>query len=88
MDTGRKRAIDYVPKEQSSAIMSESRRSGDDIPVTFTCSVGALRELLKCVEDCYRRWPGGDPNEQVILENMRASLYVILYDTLLENDLV
>lgn len=68
--------------------MSETRPSGDDIPVTFTCTVGALRELLKCVEDCYRRWPGGDPNEQVNLENMRASLYVILYDILLENDLV
>ena len=68
--------------------MSNARPNSDDIPVTFTCTIGTIRVLLKCVEDSYRRWPGGDPVEQTNLENMRASLYVILYDTLLENDLV
>ena len=68
--------------------MSNPRPNGDDIEVTFSCTVGTIRVLLKCVEDCYRRWPGGDPTEKVNLENMRAGLYVILYDTLLENDLV
>ena len=68
--------------------MSNSRPTGDDIEVTFTCTIGTIRNLLQCVEKCYQTWPGGHPQEQVNLENMRAGLYVILYDTLLENDLL
>lgn len=68
--------------------MSNSQPPDDDIEVTFTCSINGLRLLLKCVEKCYQNWPGGHPQEQADLENVRAGLYVILYDTLLENDLV
>jgi len=60
----------------------------EDIQVTITCSLPGLRKLHECVYKCHQTWPGGDPREQENLQNMRAGLYVILMDALLENDLV
>ena len=60
----------------------------EDIEVSITCTLPTLRGLHDCVCKCYRTWPGGDPQEQRNLETMKAGLYVILMDALLENDLV
>lgn len=66
----------------------ELRPREDEIEVSINCNIGTLRRLLGCVQDVYKRWPGGDPREQIELESMRSSLFVILYDAMLENDLV
>tara|TARA_B100001057_G_scaffold460829_1_gene512274 strand:+ start:91 stop:282 length:192 start_codon:yes stop_codon:yes gene_type:complete len=58
------------------------------IEVMISCTLPTLRGLHECVNKCYKTWPGGDPQEQRNLETMRAGLYVILMDALLENDLV
>ena len=60
----------------------------EDIEVSITCTLPTLRGLYDCVCKCYRSWPGGDPQEQRNLETMKAGLYVILMDSLLENDLL
>ena len=68
--------------------MSEDRVNEHEIQVSITCNLPTLRELHKCVTKCYQNWPGGHPQEQVKLDEMRSSLYVILLDSLFENDLV
>lgn len=60
----------------------------EDIEVTLKLSLPTLRALHDCVQKSYRQWPGGDPQEQVNLEIMASGLYVVLMDSLLENDLV
>ena len=60
----------------------------DDIEVTLKCSLSTLRSLHACVQKSYRQWPGGDPQEQINLEIMASGLYVVLMDSLFENDLL
>lgn len=59
-----------------------------EIKVSLTVDLRALRILYKAVCRAYDTWPGGEPQEQVDLENMKKDMYRCLYDTLLENDLV
>lgn len=60
----------------------------DDIEVVLKLSLPTLKALHECVQKSYRQWPGGDPQEQVNLEILSSGLYVVLMDSLLENDLV
>ena len=60
----------------------------EDIQVSITCSLPGLRKLHDCVYKCHQNWPGGDPMEQEELQTMRAGLYIILMDALLEHGLV
>ena len=60
----------------------------DDIEVVMKLSLPTLRALHDCVQKSYRQWPGGDPQEQLNLEILSSGLYVVLMDSLLENDLV
>ena len=39
-----------------------------------------------CVSRAYQNWPGGDPFEQVAIEQLKQALYVALYSTLYEID--
>ena len=59
-----------------------------DIPVFIQCNLSALRLLHKVVNDTYKNWPGGDPDEQVELEIVRNGLYALLMETLLQNDIL
>ena len=59
-----------------------------DIPVFIQCNLSALRLLHKVVNDAYKNWPGGDPDEQVELEIVRNGLYALLMETLLQNDIL
>ena len=68
--------------------MSNSNSREYEIEVSVTCNIPTLRALHECVTKCYRNWAGGDPQEQIKLDEMRRGLYVILMDALLENDLV
>lgn len=74
--------------EGTRTMSREHRPSEEEIEVSLNCNISTLRRLLGCVQDAYRRWPGGDAQEQVELDRMRSSLFVILYDAMLENDLV
>ena len=60
----------------------------DDIEVVMKLSLPTLRALHDGVQKSYRQWPGGDPQEQLNLEILSSGLYVVLMDSLLENDLV
>lgn len=46
--------------------------------------IDALRLLHSAVAEAYANWPGGDPNEQACLLNMKTQLYAALMDHLLE----
>ena len=60
----------------------------NDIEVGIETTLEGLRFLYKTVCKAYKDWPGGDPREQEQLQVCRDALYVILMETLLENDLV
>ena len=60
----------------------------NDIEVGIETTLEGLRFLYKTVCKAYKDWPGGDPHEQEQLQACRDALYVILMETLLENDLV
>ena len=60
----------------------------NDIEVGIETTLEGLRFLYKTVCKAYKDWPGGDPREQEQLQACRDALYVILMETLLENDLV
>jgi len=51
---------------------------------TITMEIDALRLLHTAVAEAYAKWPGGDPNEQACLLNMKTQLYAALMDHLLE----
>ncbi len=59
-----------------------------DIEINLTCNLSTLRVMYKSLCESYERWPGGHPDEQVMLEKMKNSLYVVLYSTLIENGLI
>lgn len=83
-----KQADCLLTNEGTRTMSNEPRAREDHIEVSINCNIRTLRLLLGCVQDAYRRWPGGDAAEQVELDRMRSSLFVILYDAMLENDLV
>lgn len=60
----------------------------NDIEVGIETTLEGLRFLYKTVCKAYKDWPGGNPREQEQLQACRDALYVILMETLLENDLV
>ena len=64
-------------------VMEES-----DIEINLTCDLPTLRVMYKSLCETYERWPGGHPDEQIMLEKMKNSLYVVLYSTLMENGLI
>ena len=69
--------------------MSEFEHIDEEtIEVTFSCSLPTLRKLLECVNTCHKNWPGGDAEEQEQLFAMKTALFVLLYNTLIKNDLV
>ena len=68
---------------QLQRVMNEN-----DIEVGIETTLEGLRFLYKTVCKAYKDWPGGDPREQEQLQGCRDALYVILMETLLENDLV
>jgi len=46
----------------------------------------SLRLMHHCAERALQTWPGGDPFEQMAIDNLRQALYVALYSTLYEID--
>lgn len=68
--------------------MSNPNSHEHEIEVSITCNIPTLRTMHDCVTKCYKNWAGGDPEEQLKLDEMRRGLYVILMDALLDNDLV
>ena len=44
----------------------------------------ALRLLYRVVSEAHTKWPGGYPEEQVCLSNMKTQLYAALMDHLFE----
>lgn len=61
---------------------------GDDIPVEISTDLGSLRAMLNAIDQALKSWPGGDPQEQINMMNMRNDLFGILMSYLLANDLV
>ncbi|MAA77503.1 MAG: hypothetical protein CML73_05675 [Rhodobiaceae bacterium] len=60
----------------------------NEIEVGIHTTLEGLRFLYKIVGKAHQDWPGGHPIEQEQLQACRNALYVILMETLLENDLV
>lgn len=60
----------------------------NDIEVNIETTLEGLRFLYKVVSKAHNDWPGGPPAEQEQLKICRDALYVILMETLLDNDLV
>ena len=59
-----------------------------EIEVGIHTTLEGLRFLYQVVGKAHKDWPGGNPTEQEQLQACRNALYVILMETLLENDLV
>ena len=51
-----------------------------DIPLS------TLRLMHMCAARTLAKWPGGDPGEQVELEELRDGLWVVLMSALYETD--
>lgn len=49
---------------------------------TISMEADALRVLHRVVAEAYDTWPGGDPNEQACLLQMKNQLYAALMDHL------
>lgn len=59
-----------------------------NISVDLKLNAETLRKLLDAVDTALKYWPGGDPQEQVDLLQMRNDLYVVLMSALIENGLI
>lgn len=59
-----------------------------EVEVTLVCSLNALRVMHRVAADAHRNWPGGHPEEQLVLEKLKTSLYSSLMDALLHNKLL
>jgi len=59
----------------------------DDEPmIEMSFPLCSLRLMHHCAERALQTWPGGDPFEQMAIDNLRQALYVALYSTLYEID--
>tara|TARA_B100002019_G_scaffold293290_1_gene319883 strand:- start:2460 stop:2660 length:201 start_codon:yes stop_codon:yes gene_type:complete len=60
----------------------------DEIPVDITCNLESLRFMHHTFSKAYQNWAGGDPEEQVKLRACRDAFYIILLETLLQNEML
>jgi|TARA_B100001741_G_C16552295_1_gene600069 hypothetical protein len=58
----------------------------EEITIEMEFPLSSLRLMHLCVSRAYQNWPGGDPGEQVAIDELRQALYVALYSTLYELD--
>lgn len=58
----------------------------EEITIEMEFPLSSLRLMHLCVSRAYQNWPGGPPDEQVAIEELRNALYVALYSTLYEID--
>lgn len=58
----------------------------EEITIEMEFPLSSLRLMHLCVSRAYQNWPGGHPDEQVAIEELRNALYVALYSTLYEID--
>ena len=58
---------------------------GEDGPTAcMEMDLHALRLLYRVVSEAHEKWPGGCPEEQICLSNMKTQLYAALMDHLFE----
>ncbi len=62
------------------------KEDDDELMIEMSFPLSSLRLMHICVDRAYKNWPGGDPFEQVAIEQLRGALYVALYSTLYEID--
>ena len=60
----------------------------EPIAVTLETDIDTLRAMVAAADLALRYWPGGDPEEQVMLERMKRELYAILMTILLEHEII
>ena len=58
----------------------------EEVMIEMGFPLSSLRLMHLCVSRAYQNWPGGDPFEQVAIEQLKQALYVALYSTLYEID--
>lgn len=58
----------------------------DDVIVQIDFPLESLRLVHACVARCYETWPGGDPQDQIDLEDLKRELWTILMSTLYETE--
>jgi hypothetical protein len=68
--------------------MIDPFEDGDDTEVhcIITLDVDCAREVYESVSFRLQKWPGGDPQEQISLENTKNFFYGVYMELLLQND--
>jgi hypothetical protein len=71
-----------LKRRKAGALMEDD----DEVMIEMEFPLSSLRLMHLCVSRAYQNWPGGDPYEQVAIEQLKQALYVALYSTLYEID--